>query len=293
MSPATRTMKEAERPTRLPPETQEREPDRESETRPQPQPQREERAGRLRGRIAIITGGDRGIGRAVAVAFAQEGADVVISYLDEHEDARETAKCVEAAGRGCLLVSGDVGIESHCVGIVAQTLERFGRVDTLVNNATEQHEEKDLLRMSTAQVERTFRTNIYSCFFMVKASLPHLLPGSSIVNTSSVTAYRGCAHLLDDASTKGAIVAFTRSLARAVAERQIRVNAVAPGPVWTPLIAGSLPPDQVAEFGKDVLLGRPGRPEEIAPSYVFLASEDASYMTGQVLHPNGGEIVNG
>jgi NAD(P)-dependent dehydrogenase (short-subunit alcohol dehydrogenase family) len=242
---------------------------------------------------AIITGGDSGIGRAVAVAFAKEGADVAIVYLEEHEDARETKRLVESHGRRCAMFAGDVGDEAFCRKAVRDTLKEMGRIDVLVNNAAEQHHQESLEAISEDQLVRTFRTNIFSFFFMAKAVLPHLGEGSSIVNTTSVTAYRGSAHLIDYASTKGAIVAFTRSLSQALADRKIRVNAVAPGPIWTPLIPSSFPPEQVKTFGSDVPLGRAGEPVEVAPHYVFLASEEASYTTGQVLHPNGGEIVNG
>jgi len=248
---------------------------------------------RLDRRVALVTGGDSGIGRAVAIAFAREGANVAIVYLDEHDDARETVRLVEGHGRECLAIAGDVGNETFCGAVVGQVVQRFGRLDVLVNNAAEQHPQDDLSRISAEQLERTFRTNVFGAFFMCKAALPHLPAGASIINTTSVTAYRGSGHLLDYASTKGALVAFTRSLSQALSDRRIRVNAVAPGPIWTPLIASTFPPEEVQTFGSDTPLGRAGEPDEVAPSFVFLASEDASYMTGQVLHPNGGEIVNG
>jgi NAD(P)-dependent dehydrogenase (short-subunit alcohol dehydrogenase family) len=247
---------------------------------------------RLAGKVALITGGDSGIGRAVAVAFAREGADVVVSYLNEDEDARATAELVEAEGGEVELVPGDIGDEAHCQELVRRTVERFGRLDVLVNNAAEQHPQESIADISAEQLERTFRTNIFSMFFLTKAALPHLGEGSSVINTTSVTAYKGTASLLDYSSTKGAIVAFTRSLSQGLAAQGIRVNGVAPGPVWTPLIPATFPEEQVEQFGKDVPLGRPGQPEEIAPAYVFLASRDASYITGQVIHPNGGEVVN-
>ena len=243
--------------------------------------------------MALITGGECGIGRGAEIALAVEGADVSIVYLNEHEDAEETKRKVEEKGRRCLLIAGDVGYEDFCREAVDRTVRELGRLDVVVNNAAEQHEQEDLTGISTEQLERTFRTNIFSYFFIAKAALPHLSEGSAIINTTSVTAYRGSSHLMDYASTKGAIVAFTRSLASNLAERRIRVNGVAPGPIWTPLIPASFPEDKVKSFGKDVPLGRPGQPEEVAPCYVFLASDDSSYITGQVLHPNGGEVVNG
>jgi NAD(P)-dependent dehydrogenase (short-subunit alcohol dehydrogenase family) len=248
---------------------------------------------RLEGKVALITGGDSGIGRAVAVAFAEEGADVAIVYKNEHADARKTRALVEEHGRRCTLAAGDVGDERFCAGAVRAAVRELGHLDILVNNAAEQHPQDDLTKISRRQLERTFRTNIFSMFYMTRAALPHLGPGSAIVNSTSVTAYRGSHHLIDYASTKGAIVSFTRSLAQALAPKQIRVNAVAPGPIWTPLIPASFPRDKVATFGSDVPMGRAGEPAEVAPSYVFLASADAGYMSGQVLHPNGGEIVNG
>ncbi len=249
--------------------------------------------GRLHGKVAVITGGDSGIGRAVAVAFAREGTDVCIVYLNEHDDAKETQRLVEKEGRRCLALAGDVGDEQFCRDAVERTVRELGRLDVLVNNAAEQHPQDSLDQITAEQLERTFRTNIFSYFYMGKAALPHLSEGSTIINTTSVTAYKGSPHLLDYSSTKGAIVAFTRSLSLALAEKQIRVNAVAPGPIWTPLIPSTFPADKVEFFGGDVPLKRAGQPDEVAPSYVFLASDDASYMTGQVLHPNGGTIVNG
>ena len=279
----------------LPPQKQERQPGIEAEMRPRPRAEDEgyRGSGKLEGRVALITGGDSGIGRAVAIAFAKEGADVAIVYLNEHQDAEETRRLVEDHGRRCHLIAGDVGDEELCRRVVAESVRELGRLDVLVNNAAEQHEQVRLEDISREQLERTFRTNIFAYFFMTKAALRHLGEGSAIINTTSVTAYRGSGHLIDYASTKGAIVAFTRSLAQNLAERKIRVNGVAPGPIWTPLIPASFDEEKVQSFGADVPLGRPGQPEEVAPCYVFLASEDASYMTGQVLHPNGGEIING
>jgi NAD(P)-dependent dehydrogenase (short-subunit alcohol dehydrogenase family) len=249
-------------------------------------------SGKLEGKVALVTGGDSGIGRAVAAAFAKEGADVAISYLNEHEDAGETRHMVEEKGRRAMLIAGDVGNEDFCREIVGGVVGEFGKLDILVNNAAEQHPQESILNIGREQLERTFRTNIFSMFYLVKAALPHLKEGSVIINTTSVTAYRGSPKLLDYSSTKGAIVAFTRSLALSLAEKKIRVNAVAPGPIWTPLIPSTFPTEKVEKFGADVPLGRPGQPEEVAPCYVFLASDDSSYMLGQVLHPNGGEIVN-
>ena len=262
---------------------------------PRPESERPEQrgSGKLREKVALITGGDSGIGRAVAIAYAKEGADIAIVYLNEHEDAEETKRMVEGEGRRCLMIAGDVGDEHFCLQAVQHTVREFGRLDILVNNAAEQHPQDSLEQITAEQLERTFRTNIFSYFYMGKAALPHLKAGSAIINTTSVTAYKGSAHLLDYASTKGAIVAFTRSLSQALADKQIRVNAVAPGPIWTPLIPSTFPPDKVASFGSDVPLKRAGQPEEVAPSYVFLASQDSSYTTGQVLHPNGGTVVNG
>ncbi len=278
-----------------PPQHQDRQPGIEAEMTPRPQSDDPgyRGSGKLEGKAALITGGDSGIGRAVAIAFAKEGADVAVLYLDEHEDAEETRRLVEEKGRRCVTIAGDIGDEAFCREAVERAVRELGRLDVVVNNAAEQHEQNSLEDISAGQLERTFRTNIFSFFYITKAALPHLREGSAIVNSTSVTAYRGSSHLMDYASTKGAIVAFTRSLAQNLAEKKIRVNAVAPGPIWTPLIPASFDEEKVKTFGADVPLGRPGQPEEVAPSYVFLASDDASYMTGQVLHPNGGEVVNG
>jgi len=249
--------------------------------------------GRLTGKKTVITGADSGIGRAVAIAFAREGADVAIVYLNEHEDAAETRKRVGREDRRCVTIAGDVGDESFCRDAMRQTIDEFGHLDVLVNNAAEQHPQDSIEQISAEQLERTFRTNIFGQFFMTKAALPHLKGGATIINTTSVTAYQGNPMLLDYSSTKGAIVAFTRSLSLSLVKRGIRVNGVAPGPIWTPLIPSTFPPDKVAKFGQDVPMGRPGQPEEVAACFVFLASEDSSYISGQILHPNGGEVVNG
>jgi NAD(P)-dependent dehydrogenase (short-subunit alcohol dehydrogenase family) len=277
-----------------PAQTQRRQPGRESLMRPQPVAERSSHrgSGRLEGKVALITGGDSGIGRAVAIAFAREGADVAIAYLEEHGDAAETQRQVEEEGRRCLTLAGDIGREATCARLVARVVKALGRLDVLVNNAAEQHEVKQPGKLQARQVERTFRTNVFACFHLVHAALPHLRKGASIINTTSVTAYRGSPALLDYSATKGALVAYTRSLALALVKRGIRVNAVAPGPIWTPLIPASFGRRKVATFGSETPMGRAGEPAEVAPCYVFLASADASYMTGQVLHPNGGEIVN-
>ena len=274
---------------------QQQQPGREHRMKPRPKSDDEKHrgSGKLRNKVAIITGGDSGIGRAVAIAFAKEGADVAIVYLEEHTDANETKRLVEENGRRCLLVSGDVGQEGFCRKGVGQIVKELGKIDILVNNAAEQHPQESIEKITEKQLERTFRTNIFSFFFMTKAAMKYLNKGGAIINTTSVTAYKGSAHLLDYSSTKGAITAFTRSLSQALADKRIRVNGVAPGPIWTPLIPSTFPPEEVETFGSDVPLGRPGQPEEVAPSYVFLASDDSSYMTGQILHPNGGTVVNG
>lgn len=250
-------------------------------------------SGRLLGKTALITGGDSGIGRAVALAFAKEGANLAIGYLEEQTDAVETRKRVEGHGAKCLLMPGDLGDSQECERMVTATLAKFGTIDILVNNAAEQHPQDSIEKISDAQLERTFRTNFFAYFYLTRATLPYLKKGASIINTTSVTAYRGNPQLIDYSATKGAIVAFTRSLALSVAEKGIRVNAVAPGPIWTPLIPATFPKEKVATFGSDVPMKRAGEPEEVAPCYVFLASDDSSYMSGQVLHPNGGEIING
>ncbi|HZY22171.1 MAG TPA: SDR family oxidoreductase [Beijerinckiaceae bacterium] len=274
----------------LPPQTQGQQPGRETEMHPRPDyAPRFPGSGRLEDKVAIVTGGDSGIGRAVAVLFAREGANVAIMYLNEGEDARETERLVKAEGRDCLAIAGDVGDAGFCEKAVEQVIDRFGRLDVLVNNAAEQHPQKGIDKVTPEQIERTFRTNIFGYFFMTQAALPHLKKGAAIVNTTSVTAYRGSPELLDYSATKGAIVAFTRSLAKKLVEKGIRVNGVAPGPIWTPLIPSTFDAKHVASFGSQTPMKRPGQPREVAPSFLFLACEDSSYITGSVLHPNGGE----
>lgn len=248
--------------------------------------------GRLKDKVAIITGGDSGIGRAVAIQFAKEGADIVIAYLNEHEDAEETAEGIRKYGKEALLISTDVSNEDNCKKIVEQTLNKFGHIDILVNNAAVQYEQDDIQDISSEQWEHTFKVNIFSYFYLTKHAASHLKEGSVIINTTSVTAYKGNQVLMDYSSTKGAIVSFTRSLSQSMAKKGIRVNAVAPGPVWTPLIPASFDEEKVEQFGKDIPMGRPAQPVEIAPCYVFLASKEGAFITGQVLHPNGGSIIN-
>lgn len=280
---------------KLPPQRQTHQPGVTDEMRPGPQDRMEryKAAGKLKGKAALITGGDSGIGRAVAIGFAKEGADVAVVYLEEREDAEATRDLVEKEGRTCLLIQGDIGDAGFCASAVEEAVQALGKLDILVNNAAEQHVQEDFTAISAEQLERTFRTNIFSMFHLTKAALKHMGEGARIINTTSVTAYKGKEELIDYASTKGAIVAFTRSLSQSLAKKGILVNAVAPGPIWTPLIPASFSAEQVAEFGANAPLGRPGQPDEVAPCFIFLASADASYMTGQVLHPNGGTIVNG
>jgi NAD(P)-dependent dehydrogenase (short-subunit alcohol dehydrogenase family) len=278
----------------MPPQHQDHQPGREWKMEPEPKYMpRYAGSGKLEGKVAVITGGDSGIGRATAVLFAREGAEIAILFLEESEDARKTQALVEEEGVTCMAIAGDAGDKGHCERAVSRIVERLGRIDVLVNNCAEQHEADAPEEISQEQLERTFRTNIFSYFYMTQAALPHMGEGSAIVNVTSVTAYRGSSHLIDYSATKGAIVAFTRSLAQALAGRRIRANGVAPGPIWTPLIPASFPAEAVSGFGKNALMDRPGQPNEVAPSLLFLACEDSSYMTGQVLHPNGGEIVGG
>jgi NAD(P)-dependent dehydrogenase (short-subunit alcohol dehydrogenase family) len=279
--------------TRLQPaQKQDRQPGRETEMRPRPEYEPKYRGcGKLKDKVALITGGDSGIGRAVAVAMGREGAKIAIVYLDEHKDADETVVAVEREGARAIKIAGDIADERLCRDVVEKTIKEFGRLDILVNNAAEQHETEDFREIESRQIERTFRTNVFSFFFMTKHALRHMKKGASIINTTSITAYQGHKTLLDYSATKGAIVAFTRSLSEALIVDGIRVNAVAPGPIWTPLIPASFEPDHVAKHGSSTPMKRVGQPNEVAPCYVFLASEDASYMSGQVLHPNGGNVV--
>ncbi len=251
-------------------------------------------SGRLKGKVAIVTGGDSGIGRATAVLFAREGAKVAIAYLEEHDDAQITRDACEKEGAEVLLSAGDVGNPEHCKGLVRAVIEKWGQLDILVNNAGEQHPDDDITDITTEQLQRTFQTNIFSMFYMTQAARPHLKNGAAIVNCTSVTMYQGSGGLLDYSATKGAITAFTRSLSENLVGEGIRVNAVAPGPIWTPLNPmGGQPPENMDSFGEDTPMGRPGEPNEVAPAFLFLACQDSSYMSGQVLHPNGGIIVNG
>jgi NAD(P)-dependent dehydrogenase (short-subunit alcohol dehydrogenase family) len=269
-------------------------PGHESELEPKPDWQpRYAGSGRLKGKVALVTGGDSGIGRAVAALFAREGADVSIVYLCEHDDARKTQGIVEKEGRRALAIAGDIGSKAFCDKAVKRTVDQLGRLDILVNNAGEQHPDKAITDITENQLKRTFQTNIFGMFFMTQAAMPHLKDGSAIINCTSVTMYEGSPQLLDYSSTKGAITAFTRSLAKNLVDQGIRVNAVAPGPIWTPLNPfGGQEPEKIPEFGKDTPMGRPGQPNEVAPSFLFLACDDASYMTGQVLHPDGGESTS-
>lgn len=280
----------------VPPQHQNQQPGLESEMNPHPKFQGEQfrPGGKLSNKVAVITGGDSGIGRAVAVAFAKEGADVAIIYLNEDSDAAMTKVCIEEQGRRCLLIAGDIGNEAFCQQAIQRTVQELGHIHILVNNAAEQHPQQRIEDITVQQLERTFRTNIFAMFYLVKAAMPQLTQHKGvIINTASVTAYKGSANLLDYSSTKGAIVAFTRSLSANLIKDGIRVNGVAPGPIWTPLIPSTAEANQVSQFGSDVPMKRPGQPEELAPAYVYLASEDSSYVTGQIIHINGGEIVNG
>ena len=267
------------------------------ESRLEPKPDWEPRypgSGRLKGKVALVTGADSGIGRAIAALYAREGADVAILYLCEHDDAAKTKAIVEKEGRRAITIAGDLGDSDFCRKAVDRAVKELGGLDILVNNAGEQHPDKDIRDITEEQLKRTFQTNIYSMFFLTQAARPHLKKGSSIVNCTSVTMYKGSEDLLDYSATKGAITAFTRSLSQNLVKDGIRVNAVAPGPIWTPLNPmGGKPPEDMKDFGKNTPMGRPGQPNEVAPAFLFLACEDSSYMTGQVLHPNGGVIVNG
>jgi NAD(P)-dependent dehydrogenase (short-subunit alcohol dehydrogenase family) len=247
---------------------------------------------RLKDRIALITGADSGIGRAIAALFAREGADIAVLYLCEHDDAAKTKQIVEREGRRAITIAGDLGDRQFCRSAIQQTVDQLGRLDILVNNAGEQHYDEDIQNITEDQLKRTFQTNVFGMFFLTQAAVPHLQPGSAIINCTSETTYKGSPGLLDYSSTKGAMVGFTRSLAKNLIKKGIRVNAVAPGPIWTPLNpSGGQPKEKIPEFGKDTPMGRPGQPNEVAPSFLFLACEDSSYMAGQVLHPDGGNTT--
>jgi NAD(P)-dependent dehydrogenase (short-subunit alcohol dehydrogenase family) len=284
-----------EKPKSFPPQEQAHQPGKEEPMIPQPEyiNQDYKAAGKLQGRRALITGGDSGIGRAVAVHFAKEGADVAIVYLDEQTDAEGTQKLVEKEGKRCLLLKGDISDPAFCKQAVERTTKELGGLNILVNNAAQQYPKEDLQQIDQAQLDKTFKTNIYPYFYLTQEALNHLKEGDSIINTTSVTAYRGSEHLIDYSSTKGAIVSFTRSLGKNLAPKKIRVNGVAPGPVWTPLIVSSFDDEHIKKFGADTPMGRAGQPSEIAPAYVYLACNDSSYMTGQIIHINGGEVVGG
>ena len=279
--------------TKIRPLQKQNKPGLEAKLSPLPESEPIQQNGKLNGKTAIITGGDSGIGKATALLFAAEGADIVISYLSETSDAKETKKEIETLGRKCILIKGDLGRENNCKKVINETVKNFGKLDILVNNAGIHWESDKIEDISTDQLMKTFHSNFFSVFWLTKYAMKHLKKGSSIINTTSVTAYRGSDHLMDYAATKGAILSFTRSLSASLAEKGIRVNAVAPGPIWTPLIASTLSKKAVSEFGSDTPMKRAGQPNEVATCFLFLASEDSSYMTGQVLHPNGGEIVNG
>jgi len=281
---------------RLRPSQEQPRPGKEGLLKPQPVFDFPDRPGsrRLLGKIALITGGDSGIGKAVAVLFAKEGAEIAIAYLNEKKDAGDTARYIKANyGKKILIIPGDLGKEKHATTVIKKVIKEFGRIDILVNNAALHYENKELEDLNSRELLKTFQTNIFSMFWLTREALPFMGKGSSIINTSSVTAYRGSAALIDYSSTKGAIVSFTRSLASNLVKKGIRVNGVAPGPVWTPLIAATFKGKKVAEHGSDSPMGRAAEPAEIAPSYLFLASEDSIFYSGQFLHPNGGEIVNG
>ncbi|MFW6296149.1 MAG: SDR family oxidoreductase [Halothece sp.] len=280
-------------PNKIPPQHQDRHPGLESQMQPKPQYDNPnyKGSGKLRDKVALITGGDSGIGRSIAVLYAKEEADVAISYLNEHEDAEETKRLVEEQGRKCLLIPGDISSEKFCREVIQKTIDEFSKLDILINNASEQFYEESIEDVDAERLGRVFSSNIFSMFYLTKFAVPYLKEGSTIVNNTSITAYKGNSSLLSYSSTKGAILAFTRSLSQSLVGKGIRVNAVAPGPIWTPIIPESFPPDDVSSFGKQVPMQRPGQPYEVATCFVFLASEDSSYMTGQVLHPNGGKLV--
>ncbi|WP_114938598.1 SDR family oxidoreductase [Mucilaginibacter endophyticus] len=277
------------------PHKQDKQPGIEAEMNPAPEYIKDtyRASGKLNGKIALITGGDSGIGRAISVHFAQEGANVAIVYLDEDEDAETTKDLVELTGQRCLLIKGDVKDASFCKKAIEQTVAEFGKLNILVNNAGMQFPQKDVKAIDEEQLDKTFRTNIFAYFYFAEAALEHLQSGDCIINTTSVTAYRSSPSLIDYSSTKGAITTFTRSLATNLTEKGIRVNAVAPGPVWTPLIVSTFDEEKIKKFGSETAMKRAGQPSELGPAYVFLASDDSSFITGQVIHVNGGEVVNG
>lgn len=277
----------------IPGQVQSRQPGIESKMKPQPLAAPEDKAAdkKLQNKVAIISGGDSGIGRATALDFIKEGAKVVIAYLDEDQDARDTEAMINEMGGECLLLKGDISKPAFCNKIAAKAMSRYGHIDIVVSNAAIQFVQEDILAISKAQLERTFKTNVFAAFYLTQACLPHLKAGASIIYTSSVTAFRGSHHLIDYAATKAALIGLCRSLSASLADKNIRVNAVAPGPIWTPLIPSSFPKKEVATFGKDTPMKRCGQPNEVAPCFTFLASDAASYITGQVLHPNGGEII--
>ena len=282
-------------PASFPPQHQNKQPGLESEMKPRPlfDDPNYVGSGKLKGKVAFISGGDSGIGRAVAIAFAKEGANVAIAYLDESEDAEETKQLVEAKGVQCILLPGNIEHEDVCTQMISNTVTQFGQLDIIVNNAAWQVVQNNVANITAAQLEKTFRVNIFSMFHFVKAALPHLKQGSTIINTASVTAYHGHEQLVDYSATKGAVVTFTRSLSMQLCPQGVRVNGIAPGPIWTPLIPASFPASQVATFGSNTPMKRAGQPYELAPAYVYLASNDSSYVSGQIIHVNGGEIVNG
>ncbi|MFL0248229.1 SDR family oxidoreductase [Candidatus Clostridium stratigraminis] len=282
-------------PMKISPQTQDKQPGIEAVMNPRPIFEDTDYKGsnKLLNKVAVITGGDSGIGKAVAVNYALEGADIAIIYLEEHNDAAETKKIIEGKGRKCITIPCDIGEEKSCFTVIKKIIDTFGKIDVLVNNAAEQHAQNSIEDITKEQLEKTFKTNIFSMFNMVKACLPHMKEGSVIINTSSVTAYKGDKNLIDYSSTKGAVATFTRSLAISLAARKIRVNAVAPGPIWTPLIPSSFNAEEVGKFGSNTNMGRPGQPVEVAPAYVFLASDASTFITGETIHVNGGEIING
>lgn len=286
-------MQKQEKSEKVRPAQTQRRPGKEANMKPVPETEPLETNNKLKGKVALITGGDSGIGKATALLFAKHGADIAIAYLSETEDAKTTQKEIEEFGRKCLLIKGDLSKENNCKKAVDKTIAEFSKLDILVNDAALHWETDNFEDITTDQLERTFYTNVFSYFWVTKYAMPHLKKGSAIANTASVTAYRGSEKLIDYAATKGAIISFTRSLAQNLAQKGIRVNAVAPGPIWTPLIASTFDKKKVSKFGSDTPLGRAGEPNEVATSFLFLASDDSSYMTGQCLHPNGGEIING